>query len=79
MMKFIIFNMLIGLINVLILYIFTKKNQIKVVKPCKLIDKIKFLFNDIKIYLLLFLGFSIPIFNIIILFITLKEVILNND
>lgn len=79
MIKFIIFNMLIGLINVLILYIDTKKNQIKVVKPYKLIDKIKFLFNDIKIYLLLFLGFSIPIFNIIILFIALKEVMLNND
>lgn len=74
MIKFVFFNFFISTVDVLLLYIITKSNTIKVIKPKKIKDKINFLLNDILIYLCIFLMLSVPILNIFILCIILQEI-----
>lgn len=71
--NFVMFNFTISFINIVLLYVITKTQTFKTIKPNSFFKKVKFLFCDITIYLCLFIIFSIPIFNVIILFIILKE------
>lgn len=73
MINFFLFNLSVGLINIILIFILTKSRTIKIVKPKKIKDKIKFLLNDILIYLCIFLIFSIPMLNIFILLIIIYQ------
>ena len=73
MIDFIVFNLFIGLINMILIFISTQSSAVKITKPNKIQDKVKFLFNDMLIYLCIYLIFSIPLFNVFILIVIIKE------
>lgn len=73
MVDFVIFNFSIAFIDILLMYIITKSETIKVIKPKGLYNNVKFLMSDITIYICIFILFSLPILNVIVLFIITKE------
>lgn len=73
MINFILFNLFIGLINIILILISVKLEHVKILKPRTAKDKIKFLINGLPIYLCIYCIFSIPLFNIFILITIITE------